>query len=300
MWSTGWCMQNKPSINILIAEDNDISREMMTVLLRTRGYNIIGVTDGQKAIDAVRLDNIDLALVDINMEPKGGFPFVEHLVAQGKDIPVVIVTGDNSSDVLMKASALGVTQVIHKPLEPKRLIGTVRRILKRRGINPDPLAVSRHDYELSPHALMRRAIEIAEQNAQSGKGRAFGAVVADEKGHIIGEGINGVSSRVDPSAHAEVMAIRQAAEYLERADLSDCTLYVTSEPTMMGKALIISVGIEHVYFGLSHDDIKGVKSDSVQRETKVRQSIIEFTHPEVKYEQIMSDDAKAMFKKSIT
>ena len=293
-------MIDKPAINILIAEDNDISRDMMSALLRTRGYNIIGVTDGQKAIDTVRLENIDLALVDINMEPKGGFSFVEYLVAQGKDIPVVIVTGDESSDILMKASALGVAQVIQKPLEPNRLIETVRRILKRRGINPDPLAVSAHEATLSAVDLMHRAIEIAEINARSGKGRAFGAVVADKAGHVLGEGVNGVSSRVDPAAHAEVMAIRQAAERLGRADLSDCILYVSSEPTMMGKALIISVGIEKVYFGLTHEEVKNARADSVQRETKVRESIKEYAPTTVEYEQILNEGARAMFKKSIT
>lgn len=293
-------MNKHNSINILIAEDNDISREMMIAILRTRGYNTIGVTDGQKAIDVVNLENIDLALVDINMEPKGGFPFVEHLVAQGSDIPVVIVTGDESSDILMKASSLGVAQVIQKPLEPNRLIETVRRILKRRGINPDPLAVSTHEVKLSHIDLMRRAIELAETNARSGKGRPFGAVVSDKDGRILGEGMNGISSRVDPTAHAEVMAIRQAAERLGRADLSDCILYSSSEPTMMGKALIISVGITQVYFGLSHDEIKAARADSVLDETRVRETITERHSNNVHYEQLCPDDAKAMFRKSIS
>lgn len=282
------------SINILIAEDNDISRQMMEAVLQTRGYHTIGVIDGQSAIDAVKEHDIDLALVDINMAPLGGFQFVEYLVAQGLDIPAVIITADDSSDILMKASALGAAQVIQKPLEPDRLLQTVSRILKRRGIKTDPLAVGTYETALSPEDLMNRAITLAESNANSGKGRPFGAVVSDQNGHILGEGVNGIASRIDPTAHAEIMAMRKAAEKLRQADLSDCTLYCSGEPTMMGKALIISAGIKTVYYGLSHDDIKSLRLD----DQKVRDELSGGSaHPPVEYKQMSKDQAQAMFER---
>jgi len=217
---------NKYAITILIAEDNKVSRDMMSGLLQTRGYEIVGAADGNEAIAMMSQHSIDMALVDINMAPTGGFEFVKHLVVKGIDIPVIIVTGDDSSDMLMEANALGVQRVLQKPIQPQRLLDTVEKTLRRKGLNPTSLGVEHHDSVMNADKLMARAVELAHKNAQSGKGGPFGAVVANSEGRIIGEGVNGVASRADPTAHAEVMAIRHAAEKLGRSDLSDCTLYL--------------------------------------------------------------------------
>ncbi|MCC7305527.1 MAG: response regulator [Alphaproteobacteria bacterium] len=242
-------------INILIAEDNDVSREMMAAVLRTHGYNIYGAIDGESAIKVVEDRDIDLALVDINMAPKGGLDFIRWLVSRGLKIPVVVVTADDSTHVLVESASLGVTKVIHKPIDPDKLVQAVDRILKRRGFNPQPMGVEKKETRFSPEDLMKKAIALAARNAQTKHGGPFAALVADKEGHILGEGTAGRAGRVDPTAHAEVMAIRQAAEKLGRADLSDCILYCSGEPTMMGKALITSVGIRKVYYGLSHADV---------------------------------------------
>lgn len=125
-------MSNIDPPNILIAEDNDVSRDLMVGILRNAGYNIIPARNGNDAIARVQEDTpIALALVDINMAPKGGFEFIKFMVASEIKIPSVIITGDNSSDILTEASALGVVQVFQKPVEPDRLIKTVERVLAR-------------------------------------------------------------------------------------------------------------------------------------------------------------------------
>ncbi len=252
-------MEQVSFINVLIAEDNDISREMMAGVLRTQGYEVHGARDGDSAIEVVKKQDIDVALVDINMAPTGGFEFVKYLVAKGLKIPVVIITSDDSSDILTMANSLGVSRVLQKPVDPDRLLRTVEQIARRQGLNPAPLSVEAHETQHSPEELMRRAIALADKNAKSKKGGPFGAVVTDAHGKIIGEGVNGVTSRADPVAHAEVMAIRQAAEKLGRANLFDCVLYCSSEPTMIGKSLILSVGIKKVYYGLSHVEVSQIR-----------------------------------------
>lgn len=269
-------------ITILIAEDNVVSREMMASILHTQGYKTLHAGDGDEAISLIRKSAVDLALVDLNMAPTGGFEFVKYLLVNGYDIPVVVVTADDSSDMLIESSALGVQRVLQKPIQPARLLDTVSKILKRRGINPQPMAVTLHETHLTHENLMARAIEIANKNAQSKRGGPFGAVIADQEGKILGEGANGITSRSDPTAHAEVMAIRQAAERLGRSDLSDCVLYVSSEPTMIGKALIQSVGISKVYYGLSHSEISQIRTSKAHLSETV-------------YEQLGHDAAAAMF-----
>ena len=280
---------------ILIAEDNDISREMMAAALTTRGYKVAHASDGQSAIDVMKKQNIDLALVDINMAPTGGFKFVEHIVSQGIDLPIIIVTADNSSDILIKASNLGVMQLLQKPIDPNRLVAMVGRILERRGKGPLRIVTHTHETTHSPESLMQKAIDLASDNVKNGNGRPFGAVVADKDGKILGKGVNGISSRIDPAAHAEVMAIRQAAEKLKTSDLSQCSLYCSSEPTMMGRALIISAGIQKVYFGLSHEEIRNSQAE----EEKVRKEIKHFTPFETQYEQICHDEAMEMYLQAL-
>ena len=139
---------------------------------------------------------------------------------------------------------------------------------------------------------MHRAIELAENNYKAGKGGPYGAVLADQDGKILGEGVNGIMARSDPTAHAEVMAIRQAAEKLKDGDMSKCALYISSEPTMMGKALILSVGIPKVYIGLSHDEIKSVRMS----EEKVRREMTGTQQPATEYIQLGHEEAMDMFQ----
>jgi len=129
---------------------------------------------------------------------------------------------------------------------------------------------------------MQKAIELAEKNVALGKGGPYGAVIANKDGKILGEGVNGIQSRIDPMAHAEVMAIRQAAERQGATSLQDCILYCSSQPTKIGEALIESVGIQTVYYGLSSEDVTSIRGKA------------ETTTPS--YEQICKDEALAMFK----
>ena len=142
---------------------------------------------------------------------------------------------------------------------------------------------------------MDRAIMLARRNIETKKGGPFGAVVADQTGKILGEGTNGVSSRIDPTAHAEIRAIRLAAEQLERSDLSDCILYCSSEPTMMGKALIASVGISAVYYGLAHEDT-GITREIKKAETTYEQLSKKAALEVFQHWQSLPDEDKARLK----
>ncbi|MCB1721278.1 MAG: response regulator [Rhodospirillales bacterium] len=253
-------MSEDSFINVLVAEDNEVSRNMMTGILQAQGYNVLGAVDGESAIRVVEDNLVDIALVDINMAPTGGFEFMKYVVSKGLKIPVVIITGDDSADLLTEASSLGVAKVIQKPVQPDRLLQTVQRILKRQGLNPAPLAVEGHTIRYSAEELMDQTIELAADNARRGRGGPYAALVATKEGQILGTGANGLAARVDPTAHAEVMAIRKAVEKTGRDDLSDCILYCSSQPTRVGEALIASVGIGQVYFGLSHEDTGQIKT----------------------------------------
>jgi guanine deaminase len=80
--------------------------------------------------------------------------------------------------------------------------------------------------------LMRRAIALALENVRSARGGPFAALVA-KNGKVVGEGANSVTATNDPTAHAEIVAIRAACRALGTFQLTDCELYTTCEPCPM-------------------------------------------------------------------
>lgn len=108
--------------------------------------------------------------------------------------------------------------------------------------------------------FMARAIEISLENVLSGRGGPFGAVVV-QGGAIIAEGVNQVTSTNDPTAHAEVVAIREACKKLGLFDLKDCELYTSCEPCPMCLGAIYWARPARVYFGNTADDAAKIGFD---------------------------------------
>lgn len=101
--------------------------------------------------------------------------------------------------------------------------------------------------------LMLRAIELAERNASSVTGGPFGAVIVKD-GKVIAEASNTVTVDNDPTAHAEVNAIRKACTALGTFDLSGCELYTSCEPCPMCLAACYWAHIDKVYYAADRED----------------------------------------------
>tara|TARA_R110000868_G_scaffold362686_2_gene624898 strand:+ start:16248 stop:16703 length:456 start_codon:yes stop_codon:yes gene_type:complete len=95
--------------------------------------------------------------------------------------------------------------------------------------------------------FLQRALELAKQAEVCGEVPVGAVVVLNDD--IIGEGYNQLISGVDPTAHAEIIAIRGAAKQLDNYRLVDCDLYVTLEPCAMCAGAMIHARINHCYFG---------------------------------------------------
>lgn len=95
--------------------------------------------------------------------------------------------------------------------------------------------------------FMRRALALAEEAFLRGEVPVGAVVVAEEK--VIGEGANAPISLSDPTAHAEIVALRDAARCRENYRLPDCTLYVTIEPCTMCVGALVHARIQRVVFG---------------------------------------------------
>jgi len=108
--------------------------------------------------------------------------------------------------------------------------------------------------------FMKKAIEEAEKGIAVRDGGPFGAVIVKDN-KIIAFGHNKVISSNDPTAHAEIVAIREASRILQRFDLSDCELYTTCEPCPMCYSAIHWAKIFRVYYGATRTDAKNIGFD---------------------------------------
>lgn len=112
---------------------------------------------------------------------------------------------------------------------------------------------------MTQQELMQRAIDLAVENVRNGGG-PFGAVIA-RGGEIVAEGVNRVTSQHDPTAHAEVQAIRKACSELNTFDLTGLDIYASCEPCPMCLGAIYWAHLDHLYFAGTKDDAARIGFD---------------------------------------
>ena len=139
--------------------------------------------------------------------------------------------------------------------------------------------------------FMQRAIELSIESINSGGGPFGSVIVKDEK--IISEGMNRVTVNNDPTAHGEIVAIRNACKKLNTFNLSNCSLYSSCEPCPMCLSAIYWSRIGKVYYGNTRDDAKKIEFDDsfiyseISKTNKDRSVLME---------QILRDEALKAFE----
>jgi guanine deaminase len=139
--------------------------------------------------------------------------------------------------------------------------------------------------------FMARAIQLSVENVHAGGG-PFGAVVVKD-GAIIAEGVNRVTSTCDPTAHAEVSAIRAACAKLGAFELKDCDLYTSCEPCPMCLGAIYWARLAHVYFGNLAADAAKIGFDDAFIYREIAQP---HARREIPMTQMMREQALAGFR----
>jgi tRNA(Arg) A34 adenosine deaminase TadA len=109
-------------------------------------------------------------------------------------------------------------------------------------------------------ALMRHAVRLSAERMRQGAGGPFGAVIVKD-GEVIAEGWNKVTSSNDPTAHAEVVAIRAACEKLGSFSLEGCEIYASCEPCPMCLAAIYWARLDRIYFANTRDEAAAIGFD---------------------------------------
>lgn len=122
--------------------------------------------------------------------------------------------------------------------------------------------------------FMRAAIALAEKNVAEGTGGPFGAVIVRD-GQIIGEGTNRVTSANDPTAHAEVVAIRNACEKLGTYSLAGSEVYTSCEPCPMCLSAIYWARLDRIFYGNTKADAAEIDFDDALLYTEIPKPITE-------------------------
>lgn len=140
--------------------------------------------------------------------------------------------------------------------------------------------------------FMARAIALSQQGMRSNQGGPFGAVIVKD-GEIIGEGHNQVTTTNDPTAHAEVVAIRQACANLNSFQLDGCELYTSCEPCPMCLGAIYWARIDRMFYGNSQADAAAIGFDDQFIYEEIGREIGDRRLP---IAQFMRDEANAAFQ----
>lgn len=140
--------------------------------------------------------------------------------------------------------------------------------------------------------FMERAISLSREHMSLGHGGPFGAVIVKE-GKIVAEGWNTVATSNDPTAHAEVEAIRKACQALNNFDLSNCEIYTSCEPCPMCLAAIYWARISKIYYANTRVDAAKINFDDEFLYQEITKPISDRKIPTV---QINRDDAIKVFQ----
>ncbi len=139
---------------------------------------------------------------------------------------------------------------------------------------------------------MKRAIELARQGMAGGHGGPFGAVVVRD-GKVVGEGHNRVLSSVDPTAHAEVTAIRDAAKNEAKFDLSGTVIYVNGMPCPMCMSSIFWARIGKVFYACAPEDAEKIGFDDQEFYRQLEKPPAERATPAIQLTEFVDEAREA-------
>lgn len=150
----------------------------------------------------------------------------------------------------------------------------------------------KRDFSADDAKFMRMAISIAEKNVDNGGG-PFGAVIV-RKGEVISTGANRVTANCDPTAHAEVSAIREACQKLGTFKLEGCTVYSSCEPCPMCLSALYWAGVERICYGNTKSDAKAINFDDSFIYDELE---LDYEQRSIRCEHFLRDEALGAFRK---
>ncbi len=142
------------------------------------------------------------------------------------------------------------------------------------------------------YILMARAIELALENVKKQEGGPFAAIIVKD-GEVVGIGTNQVTTLNDPTAHAEINAIRDACKKLKTHNLDKCEIYTTCEPCPMCLGAIYWARLRKIYYAATREDAAAIRFDDEVIYQELTRPINERSIPAT---QLLHDEAIKVFE----
>jgi DNA-binding NtrC family response regulator len=127
----------------LVAEDDELTRELLVEVLRRGGHRVADVASGVEALEQLKSDRFDLVLSDIQMAGVGGMEVLAHVTETSPETPVILITAFAQPDSAMDAIALGAVDYLTKPVDVFALRAAIARALERRRLTTENLRLRR-------------------------------------------------------------------------------------------------------------------------------------------------------------
>lgn len=256
-------MAGLPRASILLLEPNMITRKLIAGILGKNGFETLEAASGDEAVELLARAP-QMVILDVKTGDDDHLGFVRKLQKEYAALPLIaLLELDNRADI---EQHLGVTHLsfIEKPVTPDALISSVEGhlALQAEQAQAAEAAMSETQAEVDQRRkeFMRRAIDLSQQKMDENCGGPFGAVIV-KGGKIIGEGWNCVTSTNDPTAHAEMVAIRAAAAAVKDFNLAGCEIYTSCEPCPMCLAAIYWARLDKIFYANMREDAERIGFD---------------------------------------
>ena len=263
---------------VLIVERNDITRKLLVGILNSHGYETYDAAESDDAV-VYLAKGLSLVVLDVEGKTIDTMGMVHKLRREYPRLPVVAMAEADELPGLEQKIGVAKVSTLEKPVMPLDLLhnieahlidsveGKIEAEVERARKETPPLHESEIKRLQAREVFMRRAIDLSQEKSDQNCGGPFAAVIV-KNGHIIAEGWSAVLTQNDPTAHAEIMAIRKAAEFLNDYRLSGCEIYCSCEPCPMCLSAIYLARIDRLFYANTRDDaVKlGFDDDLIMRE----------------------------------
>lgn len=247
---------------VLVVDPSDIMRKLICGILLKSGYAVLDAAEADKGVELLG-KRPDLVILDIDDETSDEVAFLRKMKRDHASTPVIALADDSVRDEVQKKIEMKLI-FFPKPVKPDALLAQVEALLseteEKRLAAEANKSGAQIDIEQQRKGFMRRAIDLSQQKMEENCGGPFGAVIV-RQGKIIGEGWNCVTSTNDPTAHAEMVAIRNATAAIKDFKLEGCDIYTSCEPCPMCLSAIYWARIDKIFYANMREDAEKIGFD---------------------------------------